>query len=55
MSWPTRCLTGDDPELELEALGISQQAYGQVQTSYNRNQSPWNILSMACRTRWRGD
>jgi hypothetical protein len=33
-------LDGKDFELELEALGISQQAYGSVQTSYNRNQAP---------------
>ena len=33
-----------DPELELEALGINQLAYGQVQTSYNRNQVPLEHL-----------
>jgi hypothetical protein len=37
-------LDGRDPELELEALGISQQAYGQVQTSYNRSQTPLEHL-----------
>lgn len=33
-------LDGKDPELELEALGITQQGYGPLQTSYNRNQTP---------------
>jgi len=33
-------LDGRDPELELESLGITQMAYGQVQSSYNRYQPP---------------
>ena len=37
-------LDGRDPELELEALGITQQAYGPIQTSFNRNQVPLEHL-----------
>jgi hypothetical protein len=33
-------LDGKDPEAELEALGISQQTFGSVQTSFSRNQPP---------------
>ncbi len=37
-------LDGKDPELELEALGIVQQGYGNVQTTFNRNQVPLEHL-----------
>ena len=37
-------LDGKDPEMELEALGINQLAYGQVQTSFNRQQVPLEHL-----------
>ena len=37
-------LDGKDPELELEALGIVQQGYGTVQTTFNRNQVPLEHL-----------
>lgn len=33
-------LDGKDPELELEALGISSQGYESVRTTYSRNQVP---------------
>jgi len=33
-------LDGRDPELEVEALAITQQNYGSVQTSYSRAGSP---------------
>ena len=33
-------LDGRDPELELEAMAINHQAYGNVQTSYSRDQVP---------------
>jgi hypothetical protein len=33
-------LDGRDPELEVEALAITQQNYGSVQTSYSRSGSP---------------
>ena len=33
-------LDGRDPELELEAIAVNHQAYGSVQTTYNRNQVP---------------
>jgi len=37
-------LDGKDPELELEALGVSQQSYGSVQTTYSRNNVPLEHL-----------
>ncbi len=37
-------LDGKDPELELEAMGISQQTFGPVQTSYSRNNVPLEHL-----------
>ncbi len=33
-------LDGKDPELELEALGVSSNTYGNVKTAYDRSQSP---------------
>ena len=33
-------LDGKDPEIELEALGITSQGYGSLRTTYNRQQSP---------------
>ena len=33
-------LDGRDPELDLEALAINHQAYGNVQTTYSRDQVP---------------
>ncbi len=33
-------LDGKDPELELEALGISSQGYASVRTTYHRSQVP---------------
>jgi hypothetical protein len=33
-------LDGKDPELELEALGISSQSYSSVKTTYSREQVP---------------
>lgn len=33
-------LDGKDPEIELEALGITSQGYSSLRTTYNRQQSP---------------